>query len=409
MMELLQNEFKKYESLKKEQNIVDRFTENRMAEKEKKEMENIEKAMNASSLDQLISNKVNYIKKKNEVAEEEDISSDVKKQKGLAERKKNDHDRKILRKVNVDESWDGMDAKHLRKSTGNMVEKEGKQLRCSLLGLPNTGKSTFLNRILKTKVSGESRKSCFTRSAIEGIYTQGNTQLIFVDTPGIVSKEENESLYNSTKKLASIAVQKVSSSDLTLVFFDGVHQLEKSRHLLMIIEALSEELPEHKFIGIINKIDLVHPHTRVLALMDEIVETKLFDRVFTISAKNFAGIDELKSYLSKKAIPSVLPYPASVKTTAHISTLCREIIREALFDLIHHEIPYKISYQSKGPIEEVHRVGGDVDVFIPLTFVVPTRSIAKTIEAAYYPISKYASKEIQKHFFKERNRNMSMK
>jgi len=118
------------------------------------------------------------------------------------------------------------------------IQPENPQLlQIAIIGAPNAGKSTLINRFVGTKISAVSPKSHTTRTSTLGIITTGSTQLCFVDTPGIIDKGATT---KSTRQLTLAAWQVITDVDLVMVIVDSVKTITGDKDLAYIIENLSE-------------------------------------------------------------------------------------------------------------------------------------------------------------------------
>ena len=214
-----------------------------------------------------------------------------------------------------------------------MSSKEIKTLRVSIIGEPNTGKSTFLNQALKKKYSIVSRKAQTTIKKTTAVFIKGDKQIIFTDTPGIMPNKNK--LNRATFKEASNAAL---DSDIILLLLDiQKDKIDKIKKIISFINSLNVD-----FIIVFNKIDLVSNHQyleRISNLKEEISE----NIIFSISAKKNIGISDLitfflenKKFSLKKKIENTY--------LAKDSTYLEEIVREKVLDNIHDEIPFNLKF-----------------------------------------------------------------
>ena len=214
-----------------------------------------------------------------------------------------------------------------------MSSKEIKTLRVSIIGEPNTGKSTLLNQALNKKYSIVSRKAQTTIKKTTAVFIKGDKQIIFTDTPGIMPNKNK--LNRATFKEASNAAL---DSDIILLLLDiQKDKIDKIKKIISFIKSLNVE-----FIIVFNKIDLVSNHQylkRISNLKEEINE----NIIFSISAKKNIGISDLiifflenKKFSLKKKIENT--------NLAKDSTYLEEIVREKVLDNIHDEIPFNLKF-----------------------------------------------------------------
>lgn len=216
-----------------------------------------------------------------------------------------------------------------------MKNTGGKSLFISMVGRPNVGKSTILNMIVGEKISIVSPKPQTTRNKIRGILTINDTQLVFIDTPG---------LHTPKTKLGDFMIKEINSS-----FSD-------SEAIMHIVEAgkspSAEDLKfaeKFKLIGntpvilVINKIDLLESKSELLKNIKEYNEIFDYDAVIPISAINCDGRDELISEFVKLAKPSVFFFDSDDITDKSEREICSEIIREKMLYFLSQELPYGVA------------------------------------------------------------------
>ena len=214
-----------------------------------------------------------------------------------------------------------------------MFSKEIKTLRVSIIGEPNTGKSTLLNQALKKKYSIVSRKAQTTIKKTTAVFIKGDKQIIFADTPGIMPNKNK--LNRATFKEASNAAL---DSDIILLLLDiQKDKIDKIKKIISFIKSLNID-----FIIVFNKIDLVSNHQyleRISNLKEEINE----NIIFSISAKKNIGISDLiifflenKKFSLKKKIENI--------NLSKDSNYLEEIVREKVLDNIHDEIPFNLKF-----------------------------------------------------------------
>ena len=213
----------------------------------------------------------------------------------------------------------------------------------AILGAPNAGKSTLLNRLVGTKVSIVSPKVQTTRRRVLGITVKDEAQLIFVDTPGIFTPRQSKRLEQAIVKSAWSAA---SDADSILLLVDANRGIDPDTRA--IIEGLQQK-------GIratlaLNKLDLVKPPT-LLPLIKELDETGLFDRTFVISAETGDGCDDLLTYLLETLPEGPWHFPEDQLSDLSNRAMAAEITREKLFLDLHQELPYSLTVETEGWVE----------------------------------------------------------
>jgi GTP-binding protein Era len=210
----------------------------------------------------------------------------------------------------------------------------------AILGAPNVGKSTLLNRLVGTKVSIVTAKVQTTRRRVLGITVKGASQLVFVDTPGIFQPRPGRRL-----ELAMVraAWRGAEDADLRIVVIDAKRGLNSDARL--VIEGLRER--GERAVMAINKLDLVRPPV-LLPLIRKIDETGLFDRVFIVSALNGDGCDDLLNALAAALPEGPWLFPEDQLSDLSQRAMAAEITREQLFAQLHQELPYSLTVETDG-------------------------------------------------------------
>jgi len=200
----------------------------------------------------------------------------------------------------------------------------------ALVGAPNSGKSTLINRIVGTKVSIVSPKVQTTRNRILGIFLRESTQLVFIDTPGLFrpNKRLQRAMVHSAWNSAKDADQVIFLLDSSVGITDNTREImdEFERREVSVLVAL-------------NKTDLVHP-TRLLELADFFSSKKLCSEIFMISALTGDGLPELLDTIISGAGEGHWHYPEDQVTNLSLRYLAEEITREMLFLQLQQELPY---------------------------------------------------------------------
>lgn len=201
-----------------------------------------------------------------------------------------------------------------------------------ILGQTNVGKSTLINRLIGQKVSIISPKVQTTRTRVRGVLTEGETQLVLVDTPGIFKPKRrlDRAMLDATWSASEDA-------DKLVIVIDGTKGLMETD--LEIIQKA-----EQKITLIINKVDLVKKD-KMLPLLEKINTLKQILQVFCVSAQTGEGIKELKEYLIQLAPPAPWMFPEDELTDLPDRLFCAEITREKLFLYLRQELPYQLTVE----------------------------------------------------------------
>jgi GTPase len=208
----------------------------------------------------------------------------------------------------------------------------------ALIGAPNAGKSTLLNTLVGTKVAIVSPKVQTTRSRVLGIATEGATQIVFVDTPGIFKPRRR-----LDRAMVAAAWAGAAEGDLVLLLVDsslkGVR--EESR---AIVEKLAQT--QRKAILILNKIDAVR-HEVLLTLAAELNASGVFTDTFMISALTGSGVADLRRHLAGHLPEGPWLFPEDQVSDMPMRLLAAEITREKLFLRLQQELPYAVAVETE--------------------------------------------------------------
>jgi GTP-binding protein Era len=199
----------------------------------------------------------------------------------------------------------------------------------TLVGRPNVGKSTLLNRILGTKVSIVSDKPQTTRSRVRGVLNRPGVQVAFVDTPGI---HKPRTLLG--ERLNDTAVNAVADVDVVLFVLDATAQLGKGD------KWVAARLPRSS-ICVVNKVDIAGRAT-VLQQLSASGELG-FDEYFPVSAVSGSGVDELVAAVIARMPEGPALFPDDMVTDVPEAFWVAELVREQLLAVTHDEVPHSIA------------------------------------------------------------------
>ncbi len=215
------------------------------------------------------------------------------------------------------------------------------QTRCgfiAILGAPNVGKSTLLNRVVGTKVSIVSPKVQTPRARVLGIALEEESQLIFIDTPGIFKPKRR-----LDRAMVAAAWGGAGDADHVLLLVDSQRGLNPDTQ--SIIERLKEQ-EGRKVDLVLNKVDLVNKQD-LLALTEKLNEFGIFDEIFMISASKGDGVDDLVAYLKTKIQIGPWLFPEDQVSDMPMRLLAAEITREKLYLKLHQELPYATTVETE--------------------------------------------------------------
>ena len=258
--------------------------------------------------------------------------------------------------------------------------QDSKELDVGILGPPNAGKSSLINRLVGSSVSTVSSKYGTTVDRIEGIYTDINDriQLVFYDTPGAVKVSKSI----RSKRILTKAWSVIPDCDKIIFVIDSV------KHLDIVTRETIKRLLSHKFkpsllkltnkikslktedvsleeisriqnevnsenidnvdyeqrnlssILVMNKVDLVSNKRKLKNMQEEIEDLGAFDKVFHVSCETGYGIDNLRNYLKNESLRRPWKYHPEVKSTLSDQEKCEEIFRGLIFNRFYKEVPY---------------------------------------------------------------------
>lgn len=206
----------------------------------------------------------------------------------------------------------------------------------AIVGRPNVGKSTLLNRLLGQKISITSRKAQTTRHRILGIHTEGKYQTIYVDTPGL-HIEEKRAINRLMNRAASSSI-----ADVDLVFFltDGSHWTEDDE---MVLNKLRQA--KRPVVLVINKVDNIKNKDELLPFISTLTEKFPFQDIVPISAQKGKNVDILEKIVRNALRPGLHHFPEDYITDRSQRFMASEIIREKLMRFTGDELPYSVTVE----------------------------------------------------------------
>lgn len=209
----------------------------------------------------------------------------------------------------------------------------------ALIGEPNAGKSTLLNRMVGAKVSIVTHKVQTTRARIRGIAMAGDAQIVFVDTPGIFRPRRR-----LDRSMVAAAWGGAADADIILLLIEAHRGLtEGTQAIINQLKALETRTPVAL---IINKIDRVKAEV-LLALSEKANAAYAFDQTFMISAERGHGCDTLRDWLAGSVPSGPWLYPEDQIADLPMRMIAAEITREKLTLRLHEEIPYQLTVETE--------------------------------------------------------------
>jgi GTPase len=200
----------------------------------------------------------------------------------------------------------------------------------AILGAPNAGKSTLFNKLIGQKISITSPKPQTTRMKVTGICAEDETQIVFIDTPGIFEPKRR-----LDRAMVRAAWDAIEDADVIVLLIDaGVRRSEK-------VDTIIEELRRRKRRATLalNKIDTV-VRAKLLPLAQNFHDTGVVENLFMISAKTGDGLEDLKKHLAQKMPPSPWFFDEDQISDVPSQILAAEITREQLYRQLQQELPY---------------------------------------------------------------------
>ena len=228
----------------------------------------------------------------------------------------------------------------------------------ALVGRPNVGKSTLLNRLLGQKLAITSHKPQTTRHSILGINTLEGGQIVYIDTPGI-HKRGNKAM---SRYLNRTATSTLTGVDLVVFVVDAGHWNEEDGLVLQRVK--ESRLPA---LLVVNKIDTVKPREKLLPLLAELAERTGIQDVIPVSARTGDNCDVLEQEILQRLPEGENLYPEDQLTDRPERFFAAELIREQITRRYHKELPYAVTVEIEEFQERPHilRIGAVVWVERP--------------------------------------------
>lgn len=220
---------------------------------------------------------------------------------------------------------------------------EQTQTRCgfvTVIGAPNAGKSTLINALVGSKVSIVSPKVQTTRTMVRGIIVKDQSQIVFIDTPGIFAPKER-----LEKAMVAAAWQGQDEADIVMVMVDASRK-KIDADTRAIIDRLAEVKGNTPCILLLNKFDKADKKT-LLDIASELNRKLDFTATFMISALNQDGTQDVMDWLVKNVPQGVWHYPEDQISDMPARLLAAEVTREKLFRALYQELPYALTVETE--------------------------------------------------------------
>lgn len=210
----------------------------------------------------------------------------------------------------------------------------------ALIGEPNAGKSTLLNRMVGAKISIVTHKVQTTRTRIRGIAMEGQCQIVFVDTPGLFTPRRR-----LDRAMVAAAWGGAADADVVVLLIEAHRGMTDG--LARIIDAMRDRIPQGQMVALaINKIDRVRAEV-LLALTDTLNQAFPFGKTFMISAEKGYGVADLKAWLAGQVPAGPWFYPEDQIADLPMRMIAAEITREKLTLRLHEELPYQLTVETE--------------------------------------------------------------
>jgi GTP-binding protein Era len=210
----------------------------------------------------------------------------------------------------------------------------------ALIGEPNAGKSTLLNRMVGAKVSIVTHKVQTTRARIRGVCMEGTAQIVFVDTPGLFRPRRR-----LDRAMVAAAWGGAADADIIVLLIEAHRGLTDG--VQAIIDNLRDKIPQSTGVALaINKIDKVKAET-LLALTEKLNTAFPFAKTFMISAERGYGADDLREWLAAELPAGPWFYPEDQIADLPMRMIAAEMTREKLTLRLHEELPYQLTVETE--------------------------------------------------------------
>jgi GTPase len=207
----------------------------------------------------------------------------------------------------------------------------------ALIGAPNSGKSTLLNRLVGAKISIVTPKVQTTRSRVLGIAIEGATQIVFVDTPGIFAPRRR-----LDRAMVAAAWSGAEDADIIVLLVDAPRGLNDE------VRAILDRLKQagRRAVLALNKVDRMNPE-KLLPLTASLSAEGIFEPVFMISGLTGSGVEDLRRHLAGALPEGPWLFPEDQLSDMPLRLLAAEVTREQLFLRLHQELPYASTVETE--------------------------------------------------------------
>ncbi|KAJ8679413.1 hypothetical protein QAD02_015200 [Eretmocerus hayati] len=255
-------------------------------------------------------------------------------------------------------------------------KKNARSLKIAILGLPNVGKSTFINHLIGRPICAASSKIHTTRSKATAVFCSGDTQLVFLDTPGLVGRGEVKK-YKLESSFQTDAQNSMEEADVIGVIQDMSNVKHRESIDTKIIDLLKLSRETSNSVLILNKIDLMKNRKLLLQIVRKLTDKDVwpnFSDVFMISALTGDGVDEVRSYFLDTAKFKNWDYDQNTYTDQAPDVLAQRIVKARILDNLPQEMPYLIQVY----VDNIETLAdGSMDILV--NALCPTTRVARAV------------------------------
>lgn len=222
----------------------------------------------------------------------------------------------------------------------------------AIVGRPNVGKSTLMNRILGQKISITSRRPQTTRHQVMGIKTEGDAQFIYVDTPGIhkLGRDRNKAI---NRFMNQAAIQALADVDCVIFIVDRTRWTEEDQAVLDKLERVTAPV-----VLAVNKVDRIEDKATLLPWLGDLAKRRDFAAIVPIAAQHGTNLDNLEAEVAKLLPEGIHHFPDDQITDRSQRFLAAELVREKVMRQLGDELPYQMTVE----IEEFRDEGRIVHI-----------------------------------------------
>ncbi len=224
----------------------------------------------------------------------------------------------------------------------------------SIIGRPNVGKSTLLNRIVGEKIAITSDKPQTTRNLIQGVYTKEDVQMVFIDTPGI-----HKPVHKLGNKLNAQAYYSADDVDAIVLVMDASTEVGKGDHF--VIDKLKGATKP--VLLVLNKIDKISSEDLLLKI-DEVKNLYNFAEIVPVSSVKNDNIDRLLKVLENYLTDTVKYFPDEDITSSSLEFRLVEIVREKILELTEDEVPHSVACVLNDMTEDENTINIYIDIIV---------------------------------------------